>query len=128
MRGAGSGDNWSGALASRVAGAHDFADSNALREARMARIDQQDTLVADEQPDLFGAEPAPSYDADPDKVRARLRGILAEAKTAKFLPWEETRLSLYRTIFPQMTDRLPAKEGNRLRREFEKELARLGAA
>jgi hypothetical protein len=99
-----------------------------MREARMARIDQQDALVAEEQPDLFGAEPAPSYDPDPDKVRARLRGILAEAQAAKFLPWEEARLSLYRTIFPQMTERLPAKEGKRLRREFEKELARLGAA
>jgi hypothetical protein len=99
-----------------------------MRKARMARIDQQDALVAEEQPDLFGAEPAPSYDPDPDKVRARLRGILAEARAAKFLPWEAARLSLYRTIFPQMTDRLPAKEGKRLRREFEKELARLGAA
>jgi hypothetical protein len=108
--------------------AHDFGGSNSMREARMARIDQQDTLVADEQPDLFGAQPAPSYDPDPDKVRARLRGILAEAQAAKFLPWEEARLSLYRTIVPQMTERLPAKEGKRLRREFEKELARLGAA
>jgi hypothetical protein len=110
-----------------VAFAHALADSNSLREARMARIDQQDTLVAEEQPDLFGAEPAPSYDPDPDKVRARLQGILAEAQAAKFLPWEAARLSLYRTIFPQMTNRLPAKEGKRLPREFEKELARLGA-
>ena len=91
----------------------------------MARIDQQDTLVAEEQPDLFGAEPAPSYDPDPNRVRARLQGILAEAQAAKFLPWEAARLSLYRAIFPQMTNRLPAKEGKRLRRHFEKELAAL---
>jgi hypothetical protein len=94
----------------------------------MARIDQQDTLVAEEQPDLFGPAPAPSYEPDPDKVRARLRGILAEAQAAKFLPWEAARLSLYRTIFPQMTSWLPAKEAKQLRRAFEKELARLGAA
>jgi len=110
-----------------VAFAHALADSNCLREARMARIDQQDALIAEEQPDLFGAGPAPSYDPDPVKVRARLRGILAEAQAAKFLPWEAARLSLYRTIFPQMTDRLPAKEGKQLRRAFEKELVRLGA-
>ena len=94
----------------------------------MARIDQQDTLVTDEQPDLFGAQPAPSYDPDPDKVRARLRGILAEAQAAKFLPWEEARLSLYRTIFPQMSQWLPEDEGAQLRFEFEAEIARLKAA
>jgi hypothetical protein len=93
----------------------------------MARIDQQDALVAEEQPDLFGVDPAPSYDLDPNKVRARLQGILTEAQAAKFLPWDAARLSLYRTIFPQMTNWLPAKEGKRLRREFEKELARLEA-
>jgi hypothetical protein len=60
-------------------------------------------------------------------VRARLQGILAEAQAAKFLPWEAARLSLYRTIFPQMTNQLPAKEAKRLRRAFDKELARLGA-
>jgi hypothetical protein len=122
------GDKRTGALASTVAFAHAFADPNSLCEARMARIDQQDTLVAEEQPDLFGVEPAPSYDPDPDKVRARLHGILAEAQAAKFLPWDAARLSLYRTIFPQMTNWLPAKEAKRLRREFEKELARLEAA
>ena len=94
----------------------------------MARIDQQDTLVAEDQPDLFGAEPAPSYDPDPDKVRARLQGILAEAQAAKFLPWEAARLSLYRTIFPQMTNWLPDEEAAQLRFEFETEIKRLEAA
>jgi ribosomal protein S12 methylthiotransferase accessory factor YcaO len=122
------GDNWSGALASSVAVAHALGGSNSLREARMARIDQQDAVVTEDQPDLFGAQPAPSYDPDPDKVRARLRGILAEAKAAKFVPWDAARLSLYRTIFPQMANWLPDKEAKRLRREFEKQLARLEAA
>ena len=80
------------------------------------------------QPDLFGAEPAPAYRPDPDKVRARLHKILAEARGAERLPWEPTRVSLYRTIFPQMTLALPEEEGAQLRFEFETEIARLEAA
>ncbi len=80
------------------------------------------------QPDLFGAEPVPAYRPDPDKVRARLHKILAEARTAQSLPWTPGRVSLYRTIFPQMTNWLPEEEGAQLRFEFETELARLEAA
>jgi hypothetical protein len=61
-------------------------------------------------------------------VRARLHRILAEARAAQKLPWEPTRVSLYRTIFPQMTNWLPEDEGAQLRFEFESELARLKAA
>ncbi len=82
----------------------------------------------DAQPDLFGAEPAPAYRPDPDKVRRRLEKILAEARAAQKLPWEPTTVSLYRTIFPQMTNWLPEDEGAQLRFEFETELARLEAA
>ena len=37
-------------------------------------------------------------------------------------------MSLYRTIFPQMTNWLPEDEGAHLRFEFEAELERLKAA
>jgi len=73
----------------------------------MTRNDQADLFEAEAQPDLFGAEPAPAYRPDPDKVRARLYRILAEARAAQTLPWAPTRVSLYRTIFPQMTNWLP---------------------
>ncbi|MEA3068590.1 MAG: hypothetical protein QOD29_36, partial [Alphaproteobacteria bacterium] len=43
-------------------------------------------------------------------------------------PWELTRVSLYRTIFPQMTNWLPDEEAAKLRLEFESELARLKTA
>ena len=69
-----------------------------------------------------------TYYPDPDKVRARLHKILAEARAAKTLPWEPTTVSLYRTIFPQMTNWLPEEEGAQLRFQFEEELARLEAA
>jgi hypothetical protein len=85
-------------------------------------------FAADMQADLFGAEPAPAYRPDPDKVRARLHKILAEARAAQAVPWEPTRLSLYRTIFPQMTLWLPEDEGKQLRFDFEAEIARLKVA
>jgi hypothetical protein len=94
----------------------------------MARTDESDHFEKEPQPDLFGSEPAPAYRPDPDKVRARLHRILAEARGAQIFPWEPTRVSLYRTIFPQMTLWLPEEEGAQLRFEFETEIARLEAA
>jgi hypothetical protein len=95
----------------------------------MARDDQPDLFGTHTQDDLFDEDAAPvAYRADPDKVRARLHRILAEARAAQKLPWEPTRVSLYRTIFPQMTNWLPEDEGAQLRFEFESELARLKAA
>ena len=64
----------------------------------------------------------------PPSVGARLHKILGEAREAQRLPWEATRASLYRTIFPQMTLWLPEDEGAQLRFEFETELVRLEAA
>ncbi len=94
----------------------------------MARSGQGDFFRAEQQPDLFGDSRPPPYHPDPDKVRARLYKILGEARAARRLPWESTRVSLYRTIFPQMTLFLPEEEGTRLRFEFEAELQRLEAA
>jgi hypothetical protein len=83
----------------------------------------------DGQGSLFGLDAAPpAYRPDPDKVRARLHKILAEARAAQTLPWEPTTVSLYRTIFPQMTNWLPEDEGAQLRFQFEEELTRLEAA
>jgi len=94
----------------------------------MARGGQGDFFRAEEQPDLFGDSRPPPYRPDPDKVRARLFRILAEARGAQRLPWEATRVSLYRTIFPQMTLFLPDDEGAQLRFAFETELTRLEEA
>jgi hypothetical protein len=89
---------------------------------------QPDLFQIDEQPDLFGEDPAPSYRPDPEKVRARLHKILAEARAAQTFPWEPTRVSLYRTIFPQMSLWLPEDESAQLRFEFEAEIKRLEAS
>jgi hypothetical protein len=94
----------------------------------MARSAQTNFLISEDQPDMFGAEPVPVYRPNPDKVRSRLHKILAEARAAQTLPWEPARLSLYRTIFPQMALFLPDEEGAQLRFDFEAELVRLKAA
>jgi len=87
-----------------------------------------DLFQSDEQAELFGEEDTPVYKPDPDKVRARLLKIIAEAKAANVIPWDASRVSLYRTIVPQMSMLLPEEEGAQLRFEFETELARLEAA
>ncbi len=94
----------------------------------MPDADEADHPDDEMQPDLFGAEPVPAYRPDPEKVRARLHKILDEARAAQTFPWGPARVSLYRTIFPQMTNWLPEDEGAELRFEFETELARLEAA
>ncbi len=95
----------------------------------MARTNQPDLFAAEAQPDLFGEDsPTPEYRPDPDSVRAELHKILAEARAAERLPCEPTKVSLSRTIFPQMTNWLPDEEAAQLRFAFETEMARLAAA
>ncbi|HZQ12594.1 MAG TPA: hypothetical protein VFB31_07285 [Pseudolabrys sp.] len=89
---------------------------------------RHDLFTGNEQSDLFGADTVPAYRPDPDKVRARLHKILAEARAADKIPWGPGRLSLYRTIFPQMTNWLPEDEGAQLRFQFDSELERLEKA
>ena len=94
----------------------------------MSGNDTPDLFEDQAQADLFGEEAAPAYQPDPNKVRARLHKILAEARSAQTLPWDSARVSLYRTIFPQMTLWLPDEEAAQLRFEFAEELERLEAA
>lgn len=91
---------------------------------------KQSDLFQDDQAELFdeASYSPPVHHPDPERVRARLNGILAEARAASSLPWEPRRLRLYRTIFPQMTLALPDDEAAQLRFEFEEELVRLKAA
>ena len=90
---------------------------------------RQGDLFGHDQPDPSGENhETPVYRADPDEVRADLLRILAEARAAKTMPWDPSKLSLYRTIFPQMTNWLPEDEGAQLRFEFKTELERLKAA
>jgi hypothetical protein len=82
----------------------------------------------DKHSDLFCTPDVPAYCPDPEKVPSRLHKILAEARAADKIPWGAGRLSLYRTIVPQMASFLPEDEGAQLRFQFEEELTRLEAA
>ncbi|HEV8392098.1 MAG TPA: hypothetical protein VGQ35_19750 [Dongiaceae bacterium] len=93
----------------------------------MSDRNQENLFAPEPQADLFGAESAPAYRPDPDKVRARLNRILAETR-ARTVPWDIGRASLYRTIFPQLTLWLPEDEAAQLRLEFETEMERLQSA
>ena len=66
----------------------------------MARPNQLDLFADEAQPELFEADAAPpAFRPDLDQVRARLNRILAEARAAEKLPWDEDQLLVYRTIF-----------------------------
>jgi hypothetical protein len=86
------------------------------------------TEMFESQPDMFGAEVAPQYRPDPEKVRARLHNLLAEARSANVIPWSRPVLTLYKTIFPEMSQHLPEDEARQLCFAFEAEIARLEAA
>jgi len=95
----------------------------------LPRNRQQLSLFGDDQPELFAEDAPPrQYRGDPDRVRARLLRILAEARAAATMPWNSDDLGYYQTIFPQMTNWLPEDEAAQLRFAFEAELERLGAA
>ncbi|MGN6550363.1 MAG: hypothetical protein ACTHJ3_10770 [Pararhizobium sp.] len=92
--------------------------------------------MARNQLDLFGAdEPAPFdedaptvyYHGDPDRVRARVLRLIAEARAADTLPWDDDDVRLYRKIVPQMVRWLPEEEAAQLCFEFEQEMRRLAA-
>jgi hypothetical protein len=94
-------------------------------------------MASARQGDLFGSDnpdpsaedfETPTFHPDPNEVRTELHKILAEMRAATSMPWDDSRATLYRTIFPQMTGCLPEEEGAQLRFEFVNELARLEAA
>src|SRR5579885_995940 len=97
-----------------------------LREpCPVTRTCHPDLFATESQPSLFGTESAPAYTPHLSKLRARLNQILAKARAAQRQHCDSGRLSLYRTIFPQMTLFLPEDEGAQLRLQFEFEMARL---
>lgn len=70
----------------------------------------------------------PTYYPDPDEICAELQKILGEMRGATVMPWDAQRVTLYRTIFPQMAGALPEDEAAQLRFAFMSELERLKAA
>ena len=99
------------------------------QEGTSRRMTRQMDLFGESAPELPGVESAAAvYRADPDEVRAELLRVLAQARAAQTLPWDARRALYWRTVFPQMTNWLPAEEAAQLRFEFEAEIRRLEAA
>ena len=89
---------------------------------------QIDFFFSDSPPELFEQRPERKYSADPERVRAKLHKLLAEARAASSMPWDERTLRLHQTVFPQMADWLPEEEAAQLRFAFALEIERLKAA
>ena len=101
--------------------------------------------MADPTPDLFGhvadqhslfgegegriPNPAPpSHLPDPEVIRRRLHALLAKAREAEHMPWEERKARMWQIVFPQMANWLPEDERDQLRFEFAREIERLRRA
>ena len=89
----------------------------------------------DQQGSLFGdAEgripdpPRPSHLPDPEDIRRRLHELLAKARGAERMPWDERKARMWQIVFPQMANWLPDDEANQLRFEFAQEIERLKLA
>ncbi|MDE2446620.1 MAG: hypothetical protein KGO94_10600 [Alphaproteobacteria bacterium] len=86
------------------------------------------------QGSLFGegenrmASPKKDDEPDPAKVRVRLHDLLAKAKQAKTMPWNERQAGMWEVVFPQMANWLPEEEAEQLRFAFAQEMERLSKA
>jgi hypothetical protein len=96
----------------------------------------QNDLLGDSpaQGSLFGegenrmASPQKSDQPDPVVIRKRLHDVLAKAKAARTMPWNENDAGVWQTIFPNMANWLPDEEADQLRFEFAREMERLAKA
>lgn len=92
--------------------------------------DQFDLFKTDDEPERFDGDTYEPklYRPDPDDVRDRMQGLLAQVRAADTLPWSDSDVRYYTTVFPQMANWLPDEEGERLCLAFQTELQRLKAA
>lgn len=73
-------------------------------------------------------QPKKSDEPDPAVIRQRLHGLLATAKSAKSMPWNEHDAGVWQIVFPNMANWLPEEEASQLRFEFAQEMQRLSKA
>lgn len=92
----------------------------------MSRSNQADLFGT--QDDLFGPPPKQSYAPSLATVRAEVNKVLEKARLAKEMPWTAKEITFWKTVFPQMTNWLPAEEAKQLRAAFTEEISRLEAA
>ena len=76
--------------------------------------------------DLLPPPPQPEWKPDIEEIRTYLNGLLATARAAEVMPWEETRARTFANLMRQMTNWLPDDEATALRTAFVAEYDRLG--
>ena len=92
----------------------------------MTRSTQTDLFGT--QADMFGPPPKQSYAPSLATVRAEVNKVLEKARIARDMPWTAKEVAFWKTVFPQMTNWLPAEEAAQLRAAFTDEISRLEAA
>ena len=92
----------------------------------MSRSSQPDLFGT--QVDLLGPPPKQSYTPSLATVRAEVNKVLEKARIAREMPWTAKEVAFWKTVFPQMTNWLPAEEAEQLRSAFMEEICRLEAA
>ena len=92
----------------------------------MSRSSQPDLFGT--QADLLGPPPKQSYTPSLATVRAEVNKVLEKARIAREMPWTAKEVAFWKTVFPQMTNWLPAEEAEQLRSAFMEEICRLEAA
>ena len=91
-------------------------------------VSQRDMPSVLEQGDLFGAETAPTYRPELERVRRRIDRILSDLRAEESAQdWPYGRVSFHRMVFPKLTCWLPEDEAAHLEAQFEAEMARLEA-
>ncbi len=93
----------------------------------------------DDQPDMFGPDPAqaemfdepaapPPTRLTADDIRAEMLALIATARAAETMPWTPREVRSHTALFPYMAEWLPKEEGGQLLLAFEIEMARLRKA
>ena len=70
----------------------------------------------------------PSDEPDPAVIRKRLHALIATARAAQTMPWDEHDARVWQLIFPNMASWLPEDEAAQLQFEFMQEMQRLNQA
>lgn len=89
--------------------------------------DPQQSLFGDGEDRMPNPQPV-SHLPDPEEIRRRLHAVLAQARAAERMPWDERKARMWQTVFPQMANWLPEDERDQLRFEFAREIERLQRA
>lgn len=76
----------------------------------------------------MGSPTAKSTLPDPEDIRRKLNDLLARARAADRMPWDERKARMWQIVFPQMANWLPDEERDQLRFEFAQEIERLKRA